>query len=236
MQAYPPSPEREPMQECVREDSIEASGSIPGGRNVPPVSGLVPGPGADLTWNYPPSPPSTPPLLGGAVSAQQAPNHQRRNGGRVDASEAGGGAEASQANAEGLNAAEVFEHAEALVEAQQYPQAAVLFRRVLASLQRSQNAQLAGVEAEVWAHLGVTMQSLDDIEAAIDSYRHAVALDPQLHVCFANLATLHMYLGDIPQAQADIARALAGAPSNQAYLEIQEQLCEAAGSQRSVQR
>merc|ERR1712113_735802 len=89
---------------------------------------------------------------------------------------------------EGTNAAEVFEHAEALCEAQQYEQAAVLFRRVLVSLQRSKNSQLHSVEAEVWAHLGVTMQSLDDIEAAIDSYQHAVALDPHLHVCLANLA------------------------------------------------
>lgn len=122
------------------------------------------------------------------------------------------------------NAAEVFERAEALCEGQQFEEAAALFRRVLAALQGNPDRKLRAVEAEVWAHLGVTMQSLDDIEAAIESYDHAVQLDPSLHVCFANLATLYVYLEDSTHAHENIARALNLEPTNQAYLDIQRAL------------
>ena len=45
-------------------------------------------------------------------------------------------------------------------------------------------------------------RSLDDIAAAIESYCQAVRMDPSLHVCFANLATLYMYLEDFHKAEA----------------------------------
>ena len=45
-------------------------------------------------------------------------------------------------------------------------------------------------------------RSLDDIAAAIESYCQAVRMDPSLHVCFANLATLYMYLEDFQKAEA----------------------------------
>ncbi|CAJ1341562.1 unnamed protein product [Effrenium voratum] len=101
------------------------------------------------------------------------------------------------------SAADVFARAEALCESQRFAEAAELFRCVLAALRTSPDRHaLRSVEAEVWAHLGVAMQSLDDIAAAIESYCQAVRLDPSLHVCFANLATLYMYLEDFQKAQA----------------------------------
>lgn len=170
---------------------------------------------------YPPSPPSQASLAGPAGAlrphspgcapesrlAQLAPIH-----------------EAPERCCSDENAAEVFERAEALCEDQHFEEAAGLFRRVLAALKWSPDRKLRAVEAEVWAHLGVAMQSLDDIEAAIDSYRSAVKLDPTLHVCFANLATLYVYLEDAKSARENIERALELQPQNQAYLDIQESL------------
>ncbi|CAE7357864.1 unnamed protein product [Symbiodinium natans] len=125
----------------------------------------------------------------------------------------------------GESAADVFARAEALCEAQRFAEAAELFRCVLAALRTSsERHSLRAVEAEVWAHLGVAMQSLDDIAAAIESYCQAVRLDPSLHVCFANLATLYMYLEDSQKAQEHISKALLLDPSNEAYLEIKRSL------------
>lgn len=118
------------------------------------------------------------------------------------------------------NAAEVLTYAESLCEGGHYKEAAVLFRRILAALQRNPEPRLKSVEAEVWAHMGVTMQSLDDIESAISSYRNAVSLDPSLHVCWANLATLHLYMRDYEEAVHNITQALALCPDWQDYNDI----------------
>ena len=67
-------------------------------------------------------------------------------------------------------------------------------------------------------------RSLDDIAAAIESYCQAVRLDPSLHVCFANLATLYMYLEDFLKAEEQISMALALEPRNKAYLEIKDSI------------
>merc|ERR1712070_733957 len=80
------------------------------------------------------------------------------------------------------------------------------------------------VEAEVWACLGVAVQSMNDVEAAIESYNNAVRLDPSLHVCFANLATLYVYFQDVDLAHANIEKALVLQPGNEAYSEIQQSL------------
>lgn len=119
------------------------------------------------------------------------------------------------------SAADLFARAEALCESQHFAEAAELFRCVLAALRTSADREaMRSVEAEVWAHLGVAMQSLDDIAAAIESYCQAVRMDPSLHVCFANLATLYMYLEDFHKAEEHISKALELEPQNDAYLEI----------------
>lgn len=125
--------------------------------------------------------------------------------------------------AQSESAAEVYGKAECLCEIGKFRQAVPLFCQVISALHGSTDARLGLVEAEVWAHLGVTMQSLDDIEAAIDSYRKALELDPSLHVCFANLATLYSYKGDGKSAHENIQRALEFDPQREAYLEIQRQ-------------
>eukprot|EP00913_Durusdinium_trenchii_P002668 g2469.t1 len=61
------------------------------------------------------------------------------------------------------------------------------------------------------------MQSLDRVPEAIDSYQRAVSLDPGLHVCFANLATLHAYLHEKPKALEYISKALEVEPGNPTY-------------------
>lgn len=128
-----------------------------------------------------------------------------------------------QRQAQSESAADVYGKAECLCEIGKFRQAVPLFQQVISALHGSADARLGFVEAEVWAHLGVTMQSLDDIEAAVDSYRKAIELDPSLHVCFANLATLYSYMGDGKNAQENILRALEFDPQSEAYLEIQRQ-------------
>jgi len=102
-----------------------------------------------------------------------------------------------------------------------------LFQRVLHLLEGSDGDTVPAppvVTAEVWAHMGVAMQSLDRVPAAIDSYKHAVALDPTLHVCFANLATLHAYLNEREVALEYIGRAITLDPTNATYGQIRQHL------------
>lgn len=129
------------------------------------------------------------------------------------------------------NAKETFRRAEALTEQQKFAEAVPLFEQVLQMLGAgpgpvSGEAETAppAVIAEVWAHRGVAMQSLDKVQEAIDSYRHAVALDTSLHVCFANLATLHAYLHEKEQALEYIAKAIALDPGNSTYASIRRHL------------
>ena len=76
------------------------------------------------------------------------------------------------------------------------------------------------MEADVWAHLGVAMQSMDQMEAALEAYNKAVLLNPRLHACYANLAVLHSYLESHTLAKQLMDTALAVEPENAAYLEI----------------
>lgn len=125
-----------------------------------------------------------------------------------------------------LAAQECFQQAEALCARQRFSEAVPLFRRTLEILQDASGSVGAAAAAEVWAHLGVAMQSLDRVPEAIDSYRRAVAMDAGLHVCFANLATLHAYLHEKDQALEYIAKALEVEPGNPTYLALRSQFTE----------
>lgn len=122
---------------------------------------------------------------------------------------------------------ETFRRAEALCERQKYDEAVPCFQQVLSILD-SGSQEVEGVQpvvvAEVWAHLGVAMQSLDRVREAIDSYKRAVALDVSLHVCFANLATLHAYLSEHEAATEYISKALTLDPNNATYNQIRRHL------------
>lgn len=121
-----------------------------------------------------------------------------------------------------------FQEAEALCEQQRFAEAVPLFQQVLQAIDHDQelNAPAAFV-AEVWAHMGVAVQSLDRVPEAIKCYKKALTNDATLHVCFANLATLHGYLRDVPSAVEYIRQALVLDPQNETYIQIKCQLDEA---------
>jgi tetratricopeptide (TPR) repeat protein len=124
---------------------------------------------------------------------------------------------------------DLFRRAEALCAQQRHEEAIPIFEEVLQVLRERSGESidrrsLVVAQADVWAHLGVSMQSLDRMHEALASYGRAVALNPQLHACFANLATLHLYLRNTETARRHIGRALAVKPTEEAYLEIQKEV------------
>mmetsp|Transcript_3817 Transcript_3817/g.5926 ORF Transcript_3817/g.5926 Transcript_3817/m.5926 type:complete len:561 (-) Transcript_3817:27-1709(-) len=128
---------------------------------------------------------------------------------------------------------DLFRRAEALCAQQRHEEAIPLFEEVLKVLRDHNNETLdqralVVAQADVWAHLGVSMQSLDRMHEALASYGRAVALNPELHACFANLATLHLYLRNTETARRHIGRALEVKPEEEAYLEIQKEVEEQA--------
>ncbi|CAE7230040.1 unnamed protein product [Symbiodinium natans] len=130
-----------------------------------------------------------------------------------------------------LAAQDCFQQAEVLCQRQRFSEAVPLFRRTLEILQESGLGSEPGtngavITAEVWAHLGVAMQSLDQVPEAIESYKRAVALDPALHVCFANLATLHAYLNDSKKALEYIGSAIDLDRENRTYTQLRRQFLD----------
>ncbi|CAE7648194.1 unnamed protein product [Symbiodinium sp. KB8] len=136
-----------------------------------------------------------------------------------------------------LAAQECFQQAEALCQRQRFSEAVPLFRRTLEVLQESglglPGTSGAVITAEVWAHLGVAMQSLDQVPEAIESYKRAVSLDPALHVCFANLATLHAYLNDSKKALEYIGNAIELDPENRTYTQLRYQFLDCQSQETS---
>lgn len=132
---------------------------------------------------------------------------------------------------------DLFRKAEALCSQQRHEDAIPLFEEVLQVLREHgqdvlDRRALTIAQADVWAHLGVSMQSLDRMHEALASYGRAVALNPLLHACFANLATLHLYLRNTETARRHISKALGVKPEEAAYLEIQKEV-EAQARKRS---
>lgn len=124
---------------------------------------------------------------------------------------------------------DLFRRAEALCSQQRHEEAIPLFEEVLSVLREHgqevlDRRALVVAQADVWAHLGVSMQSLDRMHEALASYGRAVALNPLLHACFANLATLHLYLRNTETARRHIGKALSVKPEEAAYLEIQKEV------------
>merc|ERR1712008_306119 len=115
---------------------------------------------------------------------------------------------------------EAFQHAQLCCEQQRFNEAVPLFRRILRALE--DEGQQEGISrsavAEVWAHLGVAMQSLDRVAEAVESYQKAASLDPSLHAC----------LQERDRAVEYIERALALDSTNPTYAQIRSQLEAAA--------
>ena len=78
--------------------------------------------------------------------------------------------------------------------------------------------------AEICAHMGVSLQSLNRVEDAILAYKKAVLGDAKLHVCFANLASLHLYRNEIEDAQMCASKALSLEPENVLYKNIHSEV------------
>lgn len=154
-----------------------------------------------------------------------------RNDEAPDGSSAESGSSQSHSGLLPGAAQETFQQAEALCQRQRFAEAVPLFSRTLELLEESGSSP--AVAGEVWAHLGVAMQSLDHVPKAIESYRRAVQLDPSLHVCFANLATLHAYLGERERALEYLVRAVELDPKNPTYAQLRRQFeaAEDAGSE-----
>jgi len=118
---------------------------------------------------------------------------------------------------------EVFQQAEALCDSQHYDEALPIFHELLTALKDARTPNMRSLEAEVRAHLGVTLQSLGRVEDAIEAYSTAVQRDPSLHVCHANLAQLYSYLEDPVRARMHLNAALRLDASNQMYTQLDEQ-------------
>ncbi|CAK0797728.1 unnamed protein product, partial [Prorocentrum cordatum] len=104
-------------------------------------------------------------------------------------------------------AREAFQAARALSEQSRFREAEPLLRAALRAMGGAEQAAVPPqARAEVWAHLGIARQSLDDVSGAVDAYTAAVELDPSLHVCLANLATLHAFRDEKEQALGFIDR------------------------------
>jgi len=177
------------------------------------------------------APTSSPPRRGvprkPTADAQNAGGHKETNGDKHGHAPSDGrrGSPLPQA------AQESFQQAEVLCQRQRFSEAVPFFRRTLETLQESGLGTEPGtngavITAEVWAHLGVAMQSLDRVPEAVDSYQRAVSLDPALHVCFANLATLHAYLNDSKRALEYIGTAIELDPENRTYKQLRRQFLD----------
>lgn len=176
-----------------------------------------------------PPPLPRPPLDGSGSGGSRSPTPKRSQAEAEDAAQESPAAAPGKPG--GLPGKESFRRAEALCGQQRFEEAIPLFDQVL-HLLRERGASASDrdcihiAQADVWAHRGVAMQSLDRMQEALTSYSRAVSLNPRLHACFANLAALHSYLKDHRTAKQHIDSALSIEPQNDAYLQIRGQIEE----------
>ena len=69
---------------------------------------------------------------------------------------------------------------------------------------------------DIYAQLGVTEQLLGEAEKAIDAFKIAVSINPDLHACQGNLALLYHHMG-YPGAKQFVEKALELCPKNEDY-------------------
>lgn len=117
-----------------------------------------------------------------------------------------------------------FKKAESLCEASQHDASLPRFLHVLSQVQGQSDPELRRLEAEIQAYLGVAFQSVGQVQDAVDAYTSAVEIDPALHVCHGNLASLHSYLRNERLARKHLTAALERDPANPAYLKLRDLL------------
>jgi len=109
-------------------------------------------------------------------------------------------------------------------DAQEFAEAALFFERTLELIQQGDSGDFQIQEAEVWAQLGVAMQSTDRANEALQAYQQAVQLAPEHHACHANLAMLYGHQKDFKLASEHIGIALRLDPQNESYLAVLDDL------------
>ena len=119
-----------------------------------------------------------------------------------------------------------YSFAESLCDAQRYREALPLLEKIIdVGRSKPDRLEAAGIRpADVWAYLGVAKQGESLTNESIKAYCEAIRLDPLLHVCHANLASLYSFQDEDVQAQHHIAIALRLDPESQAYVELAKNL------------
>merc|ERR1712129_181115 len=163
-------------------------------------------------------------VLAGSMSTAEPADPEKPSDSTASTSASGSNSGASS----GSDAAKALRRAEALCSEQRFEEVVPLLEDALRALRmRGAGESLASgqgwqstqsMQAELWAHLGVAHQSLGRMHEALASYGRAAALNPSLHACFANLAVLHRYLGNLELARRHIDSALVGSPDDDSYL------------------
>jgi len=90
-----------------------------------------------------------------------------------------------------------------------------LVRMIPSRSRQEQDASLRKkqMEAENWFHKGIELeQSAESIEQAIDAYKVAIALDPQLAAAMVNLGTIYFTCRNLDRAEKYYARAIEANP------------------------
>ena len=119
-----------------------------------------------------------------------------------------------------------YSYAETLCDAQHYREALPLLKKIKdVGDSKPQWLDAAGIrQADIWAYLGVAQQGESFTDESIHAYCEAIYLDPLLHVCHANLASLYSFKEDKAKAQHHILMALSLDPESQAYMELRKKL------------
>ena len=119
-----------------------------------------------------------------------------------------------------------YSYAETLCDAQHYREALPLLKKIQdVGASKPQWLDAAGIrQADIWAYLGVAQQGESFTDESIHAYCEAIHLDPLLHVCHANLASLYSFKEDKARAQHHIQVALRLDPESQAYMELAKKL------------
>ena len=131
-----------------------------------------------------------------------------------------------------------YSYAETLCDAQHYREALPLLKKIQdVGASKPQWLDAAGIrQADIWAYLGVAQQGESFTDESIHAYCEAIHLDPLLHVCHANLASLYSFKEDKARAQHHIQVALRLDPESQAYMELAKKLDSSTPSWGNVWR
>jgi tetratricopeptide (TPR) repeat protein len=94
---------------------------------------------------------------------------------------------------------------------------AVLSRLSKSEISKNDAETLKILESDIYGQLGVSFQSLSQVNEAIEAYMTAVDVDPQAHACHANLAVLLHHQSRLKEAEHHARVAIQLAPEIEEY-------------------